>query len=184
MVWLPTKDGAFFVKSYSPWLIGEWNHSPMVLFGILRCPRELAYLLGKQLRARFWLWINSKRGVGGFLIDVTCVRKKKKVVTIFSSIVRKLVCCGSWSLHFLAFSGCWVIQLERSFWVGTGPLWVKRGRRLGRLLCCIYFGHYSESEIGGLLTTLKARIKQLKKKNCIYFWIGLDCTLRADLYHC
>ena len=44
IVWLPTKDGAFFV---------QWNRSPMVLFGILGCPQELASLLGKQLGPRF-----------------------------------------------------------------------------------------------------------------------------------
>ena len=41
------------------------------------------------------------------------------------------------------------------------PLWVKRGRRLGRLLYCECFGFYGEGEIGGLLTIMKARIKQL-----------------------
>ena len=65
-----------------------------------------------------------------------------------------------------------------------GPLWVKRGRRLGKLPHCVCFGLYDEREIGGLLTTLKPRIKQLKILFCIYFGIELDCILRAELYHC
>ena len=63
-------------------------------------------------------------------------------------------------------------------------LWVKRGRMLGKLLCCVCFRLYGGREIRGLLTTLKARIKQLKILFCIYFGIGLDCALRVDLYHC
>ena len=38
--------------STPPWPIEKWNCSPMVLFGILGCPRELVSLLGKQLGPR------------------------------------------------------------------------------------------------------------------------------------
>ena len=65
-----------------------------------------------------------------------------------------------------------------------GPLLVKRGKRLGRFLCCVCFRLYGENGIGGLLTTLKARIKQLKILSCIYFGIKLDRILRVVLYCC
>ena len=51
-------------------------------------------------------------------------------------------------------------------------LWVKRGRRLGKLLHCVCFELYGRREIGGLLTTLKAQIKQLKILFCIYLGLG------------
>ena len=65
-----------------------------------------------------------------------------------------------------------------------GPLLVKRGRWLGRLLHCVCFGLYDERGIEELLTNLKAWIKQLEILSCIYFGIELDCILREALYHC
>ena len=50
--------------STPPWSIGGWNRSPMVLFGILGCPRELAFFAWEatwtkiltldQLKKRGW----------------------------------------------------------------------------------------------------------------------------------
>ena len=172
----------FLLSPFTPlWQIGDWSHSPMAFCGIVGC---LQFLLAKQLGPGSWLLISSKGGVEGFLIDATCVRKKKKQVTISSSIVWKLVFWGSWYLCFLVSNGWCILQLERFFWVGMGLLLVKRGRKLGRLLRCVLFGLFGGRGIGELLITMKAWTKLLKILSCIYFGIGLGCILRMVHYRC
>ena len=54
MVWLPTQDGVFSVKSfYSSLANRRLEPFPMTLCGILGCLQELVFLLGKQLRPGF-----------------------------------------------------------------------------------------------------------------------------------
>ena len=53
----------------TPWPIGEWNHSPMVLFGILGCPPRISLFAWEatwakiltldQLKKRGWRIPNS-----------------------------------------------------------------------------------------------------------------------------
>ena len=89
-----------------------------------------------------------------------------------------------WQLIFALFGIQWVLNCSvREVLLSWHGSFI-RGKRLGRFLCCVCFRLYGENGIGGLLTTLKAQIKQLKILSCIYFGIKLDRILRVVLYCC
>ena len=63
--------------------------------------------------------------------------------------------------------------------------WQKnKGKRLGKLFLYAFFIPFGGKGIGEPLRIVKVWTKQLKVLFCIYFGIGLDCTLGMGPYHC
>ena len=125
----------------------------MALFRILGCLRESVFFAWEATWVRILTLDQLKRR--GWRIPNRCYLCKEEEETSDHILIHcsKACFCGSWYLCFLVFSGWCILQVERFFWVGMGPLLVKRGRRLGRLLRCFYFGLCGRRGIGELLIT-------------------------------
>ena len=109
-----------------------------VLLGGLGLLWGWAFLLRKLLGTEFWPSTNSKRGDGICRIGATCVKRKRKLLIIYSCFVKRLQCFGVWFSPFLVCSGFCILQLKWICLVGMVPLWVREGRDLlYRMAICL-----------------------------------------------
>ena len=105
-----------------------------VLFEGLGLRWGWAFFLGKRLGTKFWPLISSKEGDGIRRIGAACVKRKRKLVTIWSYFARRLQCYGVWYSLFLVCSGSCTPRLKGTCLVGTMSLWARVGRRHGGLV--------------------------------------------------
>ena len=141
------------------------------------------FLLGKRLGIEFWLLTSWKERNGTRQIGVSCVKMKKKLMTIYIYIFfcnKISMLCGIWFSPFFMCNGLCI-----SLWGGTCLdeitfLWVKEGWRRGRLLLYAFYGPYGKKGMGERSMVSN----ELTKPSilfyfiylfifCISLWIGL-----------
>ena len=104
-----------------------------VLFRGLGLRWGWVFLLRKRLGTKFRPSISSKGGDEICQIGATCVKRKRKLVTIESCFARRLQCYGVWSSLFLVCNGSCIPRLKGICLVGMALLWARKGKRHGRL---------------------------------------------------
>ena len=143
------------------------------LFGGLGLQWEWVFLLGKRLGIEFWLSTSWKEGDGTCQIDVSCVKMKKKLTTIFFCFVTKLVCCGIWFSPFLMCNGLCISPWGVTCLDGMTLLWVKEGWRRGGLLLYAFYGPYGRKGMEERSMVSNRLTKPSNFLFCIILWIGL-----------